>query len=79
MQNNTAPYRADEVGSLLRTQPVKDARAKCEKGQMTPAETLVLTRHDIRTCSRCSTRTSATGSARCARTSTVHATWPRTH
>ena len=38
MQNNTAPYRADEVGSLLRTQPVKDARAKCEKGQMTPAE-----------------------------------------
>jgi 5-methyltetrahydropteroyltriglutamate--homocysteine methyltransferase len=38
MQNNTAPYRADEVGSLLRTQPVKDARAKWEKGQMTPAE-----------------------------------------
>lgn len=38
MQNTTAPYRADEVGSLLRTSPLKDARAKREKGQITPAE-----------------------------------------
>ena len=36
MQNATAPYRADEVGSLLRTAALKDARAKCEKGQITP-------------------------------------------
>ena len=36
MQNTTAPYRADEVGSLLRTAPLKEARAKREKGQITP-------------------------------------------
>ena len=36
MQNDTAPYRADEVGSLLRTQPFKEARAKCEKGANHP-------------------------------------------
>jgi methionine synthase II (cobalamin-independent) len=36
MQNTTAPFRADEVGSLLRTAPLKDARAKREKGQITP-------------------------------------------
>jgi 5-methyltetrahydropteroyltriglutamate--homocysteine methyltransferase len=35
MQNSTAPFRADEVGSLLRTQPIKDARAKREKGEIT--------------------------------------------
>ena len=35
MQNATAPYRADEVGSLLRTAALKDARAKREKGQTT--------------------------------------------
>jgi 5-methyltetrahydropteroyltriglutamate--homocysteine methyltransferase len=33
MQNATAPYRADEVGSLLRTAALKEARAKREKGQ----------------------------------------------
>ena len=38
MQNTTAPYRADEVGSLLRTAPLKEARAKREKGQITPAQ-----------------------------------------
>jgi 5-methyltetrahydropteroyltriglutamate--homocysteine methyltransferase len=36
MQNTMAPFRADEVGSLLRTAPLKDARAKREKGQITP-------------------------------------------
>jgi len=35
MQNATAPYRADEVGSLLSTAALKDARAKREKGQTT--------------------------------------------
>jgi 5-methyltetrahydropteroyltriglutamate--homocysteine methyltransferase len=29
------PFRADMVGSLLRTEPLKDARAKREKGQIT--------------------------------------------
>ena len=38
MQNATAPYRADEVGSLLRTAPLKEARAKRENGQTTPDE-----------------------------------------
>jgi 5-methyltetrahydropteroyltriglutamate--homocysteine methyltransferase len=32
------PYRADQVGSLLRTKPVKDAREKHEKGQLPAAE-----------------------------------------
>ena len=30
-----APFRADEVGSLLRTAPLKEARAKREKGEIT--------------------------------------------
>jgi 5-methyltetrahydropteroyltriglutamate--homocysteine methyltransferase len=38
MPTTTPPFRADEVGSLLRTQSLKDARAKREKGQITPAE-----------------------------------------
>jgi 5-methyltetrahydropteroyltriglutamate--homocysteine methyltransferase len=32
------PFRADHVGSILRTAPVKEARAKREKGQITPAQ-----------------------------------------
>ena len=32
------PFRADHVGSLLRTQPLKEARAKREKGAVSPAE-----------------------------------------
>jgi 5-methyltetrahydropteroyltriglutamate--homocysteine methyltransferase len=38
MQTTTPPYRADEVGSLLRSAPLKDARARREKGQIAPAE-----------------------------------------
>src|SRR3954465_2449986 len=34
MQRTTAPFRADEVGSLLRPQTIKDARAKLEKGEI---------------------------------------------
>jgi 5-methyltetrahydropteroyltriglutamate--homocysteine methyltransferase len=34
MPDTTAPYRADEVGSLLRTAPIKEARTKREKGQI---------------------------------------------
>jgi len=32
------PFRADHVGSLLRTTPIKEARAKHEKGQITDAQ-----------------------------------------
>jgi 5-methyltetrahydropteroyltriglutamate--homocysteine methyltransferase len=35
MQRNKPPFRADHVGSLLRTAPVKDARAKRAKGEIT--------------------------------------------
>src|SRR5665213_1273324 len=34
----TPPFRADHVGSLLRTAPLKDARAKHAKGEITPAQ-----------------------------------------
>jgi 5-methyltetrahydropteroyltriglutamate--homocysteine methyltransferase len=43
-----APYRADEVGSLLRTPPLKDARAKREKGEITPAELKAVEDEEIR-------------------------------
>src|SRR5579872_2221626 len=32
---NAPPFRADHVGSLLRTAPLKEARAKREKGELT--------------------------------------------
>ena len=32
MQDSIAPFRADMVGSLLRTAPLKEARAKHAKG-----------------------------------------------
>src|ERR1700712_4202237 len=35
MLRTTAPFRADEVGSLLRPQKIKEARAKLEKGEIT--------------------------------------------
>ena len=35
MQRTKPPFRADHVGSLLRTGPLKEARAKREKGEMT--------------------------------------------
>ncbi len=38
MQRTKAPFRADEVGSLLRPQSIKDARAKLEKGEIDAAE-----------------------------------------
>src|SRR5215470_8609867 len=34
MQRTKAPFRADEVGSLLRPASIKDARAKLEKGEI---------------------------------------------
>jgi len=38
MQRTTPPFRADHVGSLLRTAPLKDARAKRAEGKITPAQ-----------------------------------------
>ena len=37
-QRSKPPFRADHVGSILRTAPVKEARAKREKGEITPAQ-----------------------------------------
>jgi 5-methyltetrahydropteroyltriglutamate--homocysteine methyltransferase len=38
MQRTKAPFRADEVGSLLRPPRVKEARARLEKGEITAAD-----------------------------------------
>lgn len=38
MKRTAAPFRADHVGSLLRTAPLKEARAKREKGQISADE-----------------------------------------
>ncbi len=38
MQRTNPPFRADEVGSLLRPQRIKEARAKLEKGEISPEE-----------------------------------------
>ena len=38
MQRTTPPFRADHVGSLLRTAPLKEARAKRAEGKIAPAE-----------------------------------------
>src|SRR6202142_1860942 len=37
-QRTKPPFRADHVGSILRTASVKEARAKHEKGEITPAQ-----------------------------------------
>ena len=38
MQRTKPPFRADQVGSLLRSAPVKEARTKRLAGEITPAE-----------------------------------------
>src|SRR5579883_3211197 len=38
MQRNKPPFRSDHVGSLLRPQPLKEARAKRAKGEITADE-----------------------------------------
>ena len=35
MQRTTPPFRADHVGSLLRSAPLKDARARAQRGEIT--------------------------------------------
>lgn len=37
-QRTKPPFRADQVGSILRTQPIKEARARHEKGEITDAQ-----------------------------------------
>ena len=36
--NGRPPFRADQVGSLLRSAPVKEARTKRATGEITPAQ-----------------------------------------
>ena len=38
MQRTKPPFRADQVGSFLRSDALKQARAKREKGEITPAQ-----------------------------------------
>ena len=38
MQRTKPPFRADMVGSILRTAPIKEARAQREKGEITAAQ-----------------------------------------
>jgi 5-methyltetrahydropteroyltriglutamate--homocysteine methyltransferase len=38
MPNTTPPFRADHVGSILRSAPLRGARAKREKGEITAAQ-----------------------------------------
>ena len=38
MQRTKPPFRADEVGSLLRPQRIKEARARLEKGEISAEE-----------------------------------------
>src|SRR5262245_52835466 len=42
------PFRGDMVGSLLRSAPVKDARAKVAAGEMTQAELTKIEDEEIR-------------------------------
>ena len=48
MQDSIAPFRADMVGSLLRTAPLKEARAKHAKGEMTAAQLKAVEDEEIR-------------------------------
>jgi 5-methyltetrahydropteroyltriglutamate--homocysteine methyltransferase len=47
MQRTTPPFRADHVGSLLRTAPLKEARAKRADGAITEAELKAVEDHEI--------------------------------
>ena len=56
MQRTRPPFRADEVGSLLRPPRIKEARAKLEKGEITAedlrkAEDLEIALRPPRKCS----------------------------
>jgi 5-methyltetrahydropteroyltriglutamate--homocysteine methyltransferase len=42
MADSKAPYRADQVGSILRTAPLKEARTRREKGEITAADLMAV-------------------------------------
>ena len=44
MQRTKPPFRADEVGSLLRPPRIKEARAKLEKGEISADDLRKITR-----------------------------------
>lgn len=48
MQRTTPPYRADHVGSILRTAPLKEARAKREAGEISAEELTAVEDAEIR-------------------------------
>ena len=49
MQNTKPPFRADHVGSLLRSAALKDARAKRERGEITPEQLKAIEDREIET------------------------------
>jgi 5-methyltetrahydropteroyltriglutamate--homocysteine methyltransferase len=48
MQRTKPPFRADHVGSLLRAAPLKVAREKAERGEMTPAQIKAIEDEEIK-------------------------------
>ena len=49
MQRTKPPFRADHVGSLLRSAALKDARAKRERGEITPEQLKAIEDREIET------------------------------
>src|SRR5436190_4028746 len=49
MQRTKPPFRADHVGSILRSAPIKQARAKREKGEITAEELRAVEDREIKT------------------------------
>src|SRR5437870_11715898 len=49
MQRTKPPFRADHVGSLLRSAPLKEARAKRQRGEATAAELKAVEDREIET------------------------------
>ena len=48
MQRTKPPFRADQVGSFLRSDALKEARAKHEKGDITAAQLKAVEDEEIR-------------------------------
>ena len=48
MQRKTPPFRADHVGSILRSAPLKEARVKREKGEITATQLLEVEHREIK-------------------------------
>ncbi len=48
MQRTKPPFRADQVGSFLRSDALKQARAKRDKGEITPAQLKAVEDEEIR-------------------------------